>query len=141
MAGTAGHKSAIEIDNAAGTLVDLSVYFESISGFEFVQAMLDDGNFASGNVEKIGGLKNGAVISASGKWHATPHAQFIAIAALTTGATQTVRYSPAGKSSGSPYVEVETLLASYTPPSDHSGRITMDVQLQMTGAITTGSHA
>lgn len=140
MAFTAGHKTVISYDNAAGSAVDISQYANSISGLDLLTDMLETNAFGSGNKTSIPGLKGGATVSISGDFHSTLNTQLAAIHALTTGATQTLRVSPAGTASGAPYVSVETLLESYSVSSSVGDKVTFSASLRMTGAVTTGTN-
>ena len=131
---SAGHKSKVEYDNAAGALQDLSAYINSISGFDLVQATYDVTAFGKSSMEYILGLKGGQEITISGDWDTTLHTHMTGVEALTTGATQTLKFSPAGGDSGTPYVSVETI------PSAVAEKVTWSATLQATGAVTKGSN-
>lgn len=140
MAFVAGHNTAISLDNAAGTPVDISDYADSISGLDFVQDMLDTSVFGTSSKESIPGLKGGATVSISGNFDSTLNTQLAAIHALSSGASQTLTVSPAGTGSGDPYVSFETFLTSYAISTEVAGKVTFSATLQQTGALSTGTN-
>lgn len=140
MTATSAHLSVISYDNAAGSPVDVSTFINSFSGLDLLRDMLDSTNFGSVSKTSTPGLRGGGDISISGDWGTTLHTQLIAIDALTTNASQTLRYSPAGTGSGAPFLSVETLLSSYTINSAVADKVTFSATLQMTGNVTTGNN-
>lgn len=140
MAFVAGHNTKVEYDNAAGSLQDLSAYINNISGFDLTQGTYDTTAFGKSAVEFIAGLKGGQSITISGDWDATLNTHMIAVAALTTGATQTLVFSPAGGGTGTPKLTVETILTSYGITSAVADKVTWSATLQATGATTTGTN-
>lgn len=140
MSFTSSHLSRVWYDNAAGTLTDVSAFVTSVAGVDFTRASLDTTSLNDAAMTAILGLRGGQTVTLSGNYHATMHTQAIAIEALNTGATQTVRYSPAGTGTGAPFVSVETILESYTVSSSVNGLVTYTLTLKATGAATTGTH-
>lgn len=140
MAFVAGHNSTVQYDNAAGSLQNLSAYINNISGFDLTRQTLDTTAFGDAASTFILGLRGGQQITVSGDWDATLHAHMVAVEALTTGASQTLKYSPAGTGTGAPYVQVETFLTSYSFPSAVGDKVTWSATLQATGAVTTGTN-
>jgi len=140
MAFVAGHNTTISYDNAAGTPVDISAYADSISGLDLLTDMLDTTTFGDSSKDSIPGLKGGASISVSGNFDSTLNTQLVAIHALTSGASQTLKVSPAGTASGAPYISCETFLTSYNVNSAVADKVTFSATLQMTGAVTTGTN-
>lgn len=140
MSFTSSHNSRISYDNASASLTDLTAYITSISGNDLTRANLDTTSLNDAAYTFILGLKGGNTITLSGNWHSTLHTHMTAVEALTSGATQTLRYSPAGTGSGSPFLTVETILTNYTFGSSVNGLVTWTATLQTTGATTTGTH-
>lgn len=140
MAFVAGHNTKIQYDNSAGALQDLSNYINSISGFNLQRATLETTGFGDSVQEYILGLKGGQSISLSGDWDATLHSHMIAVEALTTGASQTFEFNPAGSASGSPKLTVETFLTSYDVSSSVGDKVTWSATLQATGAVTAATN-
>lgn len=140
MSFTSSHNTKISYDNAAGSLTDITAYVTSISGNDLTRANLDTTSLNDAAYTYILGLKGGNTVTLSGNWHSTLHTQMIAVEALTTGATQSLRYSPAGTGTGSPFLTVETVLTNYTFGSSVNGLVTWTATLQTTGATSTGTH-
>lgn len=140
MSFVSSHQSRVSYDNAAGSLTDVTAFVTNIAGVDFTRASLDTTSLNDAAMTAILGLKGGQTVTLSGNYHATMHTQMIAIEALTTGATQTVRYSPAGTGTGSPHVSVETILESYTITSGVNALVTYTATLKATGAASTGTH-
>lgn len=136
----AGHNTKVEYDNSAGSLQDLSAYINSISGFDLVQGSYDVTAFGKSSAEFILGLKGGQQITISGDWDTTLHSHMTGVAGLTSGATQTLKFSPAGGSTGTPFLSVETILTAYQPVSAVADKVTWSATLQATGATTTGTN-
>ena len=140
MSFVSSHQSRVSYDNAAGSLTDVTPYVTSVAGVDLVRASLDTTSLNDAAMTAILGLKGGQTVTLSGNYHGTMHTQMIAIEALTTGATQTIRYSPAGTGATAPFVSVETILESYTISSATNGLVTYTATLKATGAATTGTH-
>lgn len=140
MAFVAGHNTVVKYDNAAGSLQDLSNYINSISGVDLPRATLETTGFGDSVKEFIAGLKGGQSISLSGDWDATLHTHMTAVDALTTGASQTLEFHPAGTGSGTPKMSVETFLTSYAVQSSVGDKVTWSASLQATGAVTLGTN-
>ena len=140
MSFVSSHLSRVSYDNAAGSLTDISAYVTSIAGVDFTRASLDTTSINDAAMTAILGLRGGQSVTISGNYHGTMHTQAIAIEALNTNATQTVRYSPAGTGSGLPFVSVETVMESYTISTSVNGLVTYTLTLKATGAATAGTH-
>lgn len=140
MAFVAGHNTVISYDNAAGSPTDISAYVDNIGGLDLTRATLDVTSFGDGSMASILGLRGGASVTVSGSWDAALNTIMVAVDALTTGATQTLKVSPAGTGSSTPYIQVETLLESYTVNSSVADKVTWSASLKMTGDVTTGTN-
>lgn len=140
MAFVAGHNTVISYDNAAGTPTDISGYVDSIGGVDLTRATLDVTAFGDGSMASILGLRGGASVTVSGSWDAALNTIMVAVDALNTGAAQTLKVSPAGSGSGTPYIQVETLLENYQITSAVADKVTWSASLKMTGDVTTGTN-
>lgn len=140
MAFIAGHNTVVQLDNAAGSLTDISAYVNSVSGLDLSRATLETSAFGSAAQSFILGLKENGQVSLSGDFDATLDVLMTGIEALTTGATQTLKVSFGGTASGTKYVQVETLLASYGGASAVGDKITWSASLQRTGTVTAGTN-
>jgi hypothetical protein len=138
MAFVAAKNSAFKLDNAAGSLVDISAYIDSISGITNTTDMLDTTTFGAASKTFAGGLRNGDTISLSGKWDSTLNTQLSALLGLATSST--FEYSPAGTSGGLVKISGECFVASYEVSSSVADLVTFSVSLQITGAVTFGTN-
>lgn len=138
MAFVAAKNSAFKLDNAAGSLVDISTYIDSIGGIANTTDMLDTTTFGAASKTFAGGLRNGDTISLSGKWDSTLNTQLSALLGLATSST--FEYSPAGTTGGLVKISGECFVASYEVASSVADLVTFSVSLQITGAVTFGTN-
>lgn len=136
----AGHLTTVQYDNSGGSLQDISSYVSSISGLDLARATLDSTAFGDSAQAFVLGLRQNGQVSLSGDFDATLDTQMTGIEALTTGATQTIKVSFGGTGSGTKYVQVETLLASYSVSAAVGDKVTWSASLQRTGAVTVGTN-
>ena len=83
----AAKASVFKLDNAAGTLTDISAYVDSVGGIANTTDMLETTTFGATSKSYIGGLRNGDTISVSGKWDATLNTQVTALLGATSTST------------------------------------------------------
>lgn len=138
MAFVAAKGSVFKLDNAAGSLTDISAYVDSVSGISNSTDMLDTTVFGASSKSFMPGLRNGDTISVSGKWDATLNTQITGLLGLTTSST--FEYSPAGTTGGSPKVSGECYVASYEVSSAVADLVTFSLSLQITGNVTHGTN-
>lgn len=140
MAFVAGHTTVVQLDNAAGSLTDISSYVNSVSGLDLSRATLETTAFGSAAQSFILGLKQNGQVSLSGDYDATINTHMNGIEALTTGATQTLKVSFGGTASGTQYVQVETFLANYGQTPAVGDKVTWSASLQRTGNVIVGTN-
>lgn len=138
MAFVAARSTAFKLDNAAGTLTDISAYVDSVSGIANTTDMAETTTFGSTSKTFQGTLRNGDSISVSGKWDATLNTQITALLGLA--ASSSFEYSPAGTTSSLPKVSGECFVSSYEVSSAVADLVTFSLSLQITGAVTWGTH-
>ena len=95
-----GRSSVIKVDNAAGSLQDLSAYVTDVSGINNTTAMIDTTVFGNTSVAYTPGLRNGDTVTISGNYDSTPNTHFTGL--LGQSSTTTIEYSPAGTTAGLP---------------------------------------
>lgn len=134
----AARSSVFKLDNAAGTLTDISAYVDSVSGIANTTDMLETTTFGSTSKSFIPGLRNGDTISVSGKWDSTLNTQIVALLGAT--ASSTFEYSPAGTTAGTPKVSGECFVTSYETSSAVADLVTFSISLQISGAVTHGTN-
>lgn len=134
----AARTSAFKLDNAAGSLTDISAFVESVGGIANTTDMLETTTFGSTSKTFIGGLRNGDTITVSGKWDSTLNTQMTALLGLSTSST--FEYSPAGTAASTPKVSGECFVTSYEVSSSVADLVTWTASLQISGAVTWGTN-
>jgi hypothetical protein len=134
----AARSSSFKLDNAAGTLTDISAYVDSVSGIANTTDMAETTTFGSTSKTFQGTLRNGDTISVSGKWDSTLNTQITALLGLSTSST--FDYSPAGTTASLPKVTGECFVSSYEVSSSVADLVTFSLSLQITGAVTWGTN-
>ena len=138
MAFVAAKNTALKLDNAAGTLVDISTYIDSVGGIANTTDMAETTTFGATSKTFQGTLRNGDTISISGKWDSALNTQLVALLGLATSST--FEYHPAGTTAGLPKVSGECFVASYEVSSAVADLVTFSASLQITGAVTWGTN-
>ncbi len=139
MAFVHGKNSVIKVDNAAGTLVDISAVTNSVDLPRSVETA-DTSHFGTSAKEYIVGLNDGTV-SISGLYDpsvdATLSAAFDAVIGGTL-ATATVEYQPAGgpASATKPKFTLEVIWTSYSTAGGVGDPISFKLEGQRTGGTT-----
>lgn len=138
MAFTHGKKSKFEIDNSAGTPVDISAYCDEVSLSRDIETA-ETTTFGDNAKEYIIGLTD-ATISVSGKFDAAGASTVDAVLAGLLGqeASATFAYTPGGgsPSSSNPKYTGECYVTSYEVSGSVGDVTTFSASLQCTGAIT-----
>ncbi len=134
----AARTSAFKLDNAAGSLTDISAYVDSVGGIANTTDMLETTTFGATSKTFIGGLRNGDTITVSGKWDSTLNTQMTALLGLSTSST--FEYSPAGTAASTPKVSGECFVTSYEVSSSVADLVTWTASLQISGAVTWGTN-
>lgn len=138
MAFVAAKNTAFKLDNAAGTLVDISTYIDSVGGIANTTDMAETTTFGATSKTFQGTLRNGDTISISGKWDSALNTQLVALLGLATSST--FEYHPAGTTASLPKVSGECFVASYEVSSAVADLVTFSASLQITGAVTWGTN-
>lgn len=133
-----GKSSVFKLDNAAGSLQDLSSYITETSGINNTTAMIDTTTLGDSSIEFTPGLRNGDTITLSGNYDSTPNTHFTAL--LGQSSTSTFEYSPAGTTAGLPKVSGECWIMSYALTSAIADVVKFSVTLQISGAVTWGTN-
>lgn len=136
-----GKNTIIQLDNAAGSLANLSAYCDEV-GFPRETEAAETTTFGSQDKTYIVGLSD-ATISLSGKFDPTmdAHAEQ-ARAALASGSITSLsyEYSPTGSASGMPKYAGEALITSYEVSSPVGDVVTFSLELQSTGTVTRTTY-
>ena len=136
MAFTHGKDSVFKLDNASGSLTDISTYVNNVDFPETADAS-ETTTLGADNKTYIAGLKD-ATISLSGLWDATADAIFGAV--VGQSATLSYEYSPEGTASGKVKYTGEAILTSYAISSPVGDAVGYSADLQVSGAVTRGTH-
>jgi hypothetical protein len=137
MAFSHGKVAVIKIDNAAGTLVDIS----AISNAGDLSNSLGTGettSFGQGDKTFIAGLKDGT-FSIGGSYDNVQDKmiqEMMDAIANGTLASMSLEYFPAGNTSGKVKYACENIPTSYTVSSPVGGVTTFKLDLQRTGALS-----
>tara|TARA_R100000482_G_C5108299_1_gene139138 strand:+ start:47 stop:457 length:411 start_codon:yes stop_codon:yes gene_type:complete len=136
MAFTHGKDSVFKLDNASGSLTDISTYVNNVD-FPETADVSETTTLGADNKTYIAGLKD-ATISLSGLWDATADAIFGAV--VGQSATLSYEYSPEGTASGKVKYTGEAILTSYAISSPVGDAVGYSADLQVSGAVTRGTH-
>ena len=136
MAFTHGKDSVFKLDNASGTLTDISTYVNNVD-FPETADVSETTTLGADNKTYIAGLKD-ATISLSGLWDATADAIFGAV--VGQSATLSYEYSPEGTATGKIKYTGEAILTSYSISSPVGDAVGYSADLQVSGAVTRGTH-
>jgi predicted secreted protein len=136
MAFTHGKDSVFKLDNASGSLTDISTYVNNVD-FPETADVSETTTLGADNKTYIAGLKD-ATISLSGLWDATADAIFGQV--VGQSATLSYEYSPEGTASGKVKYTGEAILTSYAISSPVGDAVGYSADLQVSGAVTRGSH-
>jgi predicted secreted protein len=136
MAFTHGKDSVFKLDNASGSLTDISTYVNNVD-FPETADVSETTTLGADNKTYIAGLKD-ATISLAGLWDATADAIFGAV--VGQSATLSYEYSPEGTASGKIKYTGEAILTSYAISSPVGDAVGYSADLQVSGAVTRGTH-
>lgn len=141
MAFKPGKDSYFALDNAAGSLTNLSPYIDNVSAPQSIE-QLDVSTIGTAAKAFIAGQTDGDTITLGGPLDATLHTHLSALKAAQAAGTAsfTFNYGPMGSVSGYPQITAECLLASYQPSAAVSGRAEWTASLQVTGAVTSSTY-
>ena len=136
MAFTHGKDSVFKLDNASGSLTDISSFQNNVN-FPETADVSETTTLGADNKTYIAGLKD-ATISLAGLWDATADAIFGAV--VGQSATLSYEYSPEGTASGKIKYTGEAILTSYAISSPVGEAVGYSADLQVSGAVTRGTH-
>ena len=136
MAFTHGKDSVFKLDNASGSLTDISSFVNNVD-FPETADVSETTTLGADNKTYIAGLKD-ATISLAGLWDATADAIFGAV--VGQSATLSYEYSPVGTASGKIKYTGEAILTSYAISSPVGEAVGYSADLQVSGAVTRGTH-
>ena len=136
MAFVHGKSSVFKLDNASGSLTDISSFANNVD-FPETADVAETSVLGASNKTYIVGLKD-ATISLSGLFDATVDAILGAVVGQT--ATLSYEYSPEGTGSGKVKYTGEAILTNYALSSPVGDVVAYSADLQCSGAVTRGTH-
>ena len=136
MAFVHGKSSVFKLDNASGSLTDISAFVNNVD-FPETADVAETSVLGASNKTYNVGLKD-ATISLSGLFDATADAIFGAVVGQT--ATLSFEYSPEGTASGKIKYTGECILTNYAMSSPVGDVVAYSADLQVSGAVTRGTH-
>lgn len=136
MAFVHGKDSVFKLDNSGGSLTDISAYVNNVDFPETVD-IAETTVLGKDNKTYIVGLKD-ATMSLSGLWDSTADAIFGAV--LGQSATLSFEYSPEGTGSGAVKYTGECILTNYAISSPVGDVVAYSADLQVSDAVTRGTH-
>lgn len=129
-----GNDAVVKLDNAAGTLTDITSYVTRVTLSRNGETA-DVTTLADDWTKLVGGMKN-ATISIEGPYDPT----FAAIGNAALGAQKTFEYHPQGTGSGSPVASVEIFGTSFAPTSGTDDASRWTLEGSTSGAITDSTN-
>lgn len=136
MAFTHGKDSVFKLDNASGSLTDISSYVNSVD-FPETADVAETTVLGDDNKTYIVGLKD-ATLSLAGLWDSTIDG--ILGAVIGQAATLSFEYSPEGTASGKVKYTGECILTSYAQSSPVGDVVGYSADFQVSAAVTRGTH-
>ena len=136
MAFVHGKSSVFKLDNASGSLTDISSYVNNVD-FPETADVAETSVLGASAKSYIVGLKDSS-ISLSGLFDATLDA--IAGAVVGQSATLSFEYSPEGTASGKVKYTGEAIMTNYSLSSPVGDVVAWSADLQVSGAVTRGTH-
>ena len=136
MAFVHGKSSVFKLDNASGSLTDISSFVNNVD-FPETADVAETSVLGASNKTYIVGLKD-ATIGLTGFFDATADAIFGAV--IGQSATLSFEYSPEGTASGKIKYTGECILTNYALSSPVGDVVAYSGDLQVSGAITRGTH-
>lgn len=140
MAFKPGYLGHFSLDNAAGSLTNLSDYIDNVSVGQTVD-QLEVSHFGTAAKKFIPGMTDGDTISVSGPYDVTLHTHVTALKAAQAAGTASHSYQwgPGGSVASQAKVTGECLVAQYSLSTGVGGRAEYSLSLQITGAVTNGT--
>lgn len=136
MAFVHGKDSVFKIDNAAGSLTNISTYVKDCSLAQSVDVP-ETSTFGDNAKTFITGLSS-ATFSINGLFDPTVNTVLAGITGSST--TKSFEYGPAGSTAGLPKYTGEAILTSYGVSGDVSDAVQFTAEFQITGAVTLGTY-
>lgn len=132
-----GFDSVIKVDDAAGSLVDLSAEMNAVGSSETVEVD-DDTAFGSRARSHSIGMVEGGSIELAGNF-STDNIRHMA--GIWNGSSeQTVEYSPAGTDAGRRKATAETIMTGLEVAADIGSNVQVSTTHKVSGDVTHADH-
>jgi hypothetical protein len=132
-----GKNASFKVDNAAGSLTDISNTLNSVSFPREIET-LETTSFGSSNRSYVVGFAD-ATISVEGSFDATVDTHLAGI--LGQDASVSFEYGPEGTTSGYVKYTGEAFMTSYETSAGIGDIVSFSAEFQVTGAITRGTFS
>lgn len=133
-----GKNAVFKVDNAGGTLTDISAYLTDVSLPRSIEtAETTTFGVTGGSKTYVTGL-NDSTLSVSGKFDSVVDAHLVGI--LGQDATVSFEYGPAGSTSTFIKFTGECIMTKYDLSSPVGDVVTFSADFQITGAVTRGTY-
>lgn len=149
MANVMGKDSVIKIDNAAGSLTDMTTYVTNVDGLPGDVETDDTTTMGHQARTSIPGLKAASKVSVGFVWDDGTGASTVdgAMAAMYTAGGQltglgsiSCEWSPGGTAAGKRKYSCEMWLKSYAITSTVGSKVTAKAEFEVTGGVTVGTN-
>jgi hypothetical protein len=131
-----GKSTVFKVDNAAGTLTDISNTLTDV-GFPQTVDTAETSTFGSSAKSYVVGLTDSS-LSISGNFDATVDAHLAGV--LGQAASLSFEYGPEGSTAGMVKYTGEALMTSYEKSGAIGDVVSYSAEFQVTGAITRGTY-
>lgn len=132
-----GKSTSFKVDNAAGTLTDISTVLTDVSFPQSVETA-ETTAFGSSAKSYIVGLSD-STISVSGNFDTTVDAHLSGV--FGQSATLSFEYGPEGVTSPNAKYTGECIMTSYEKSGAVGDVVTFSAEFQVTGAVTRGTFS
>lgn len=140
MAFDAGKGQVFKVDNAAGTLTDISAFLTDV-GFPR-EVDTEEVTTLGKNAKVYLVTLTDATISIEGKWDGAASALDATLAGiLGQAATVSFEYGPGGSATGDIKYTGEAILTSYEPSGSVGGAVEFSAEFQVSDAVTRSAYA
>jgi hypothetical protein len=137
-----GKDIAFQLDDAAGTLRNIRIYLNSVTGLPGARALSESTAFGDQGTRWIPGLANQTFSIAGGfDTTATTGVTTVLNGLRTATDTATFEYGPEGSASGKVKYSGECWLTDFTVDAAVADRVPISATFQVDGVVTPGTYA
>lgn len=140
MAQVHSKNSIVKLDNAAGSLTDITCFVTEVSGVDVVIDTVDTTTLCSTGQTNVPGIQQSSKVTLTGAFDTDTNADTLFrtlavtnLGTLTDGSTVSFQFSPAGEDTGNPHYDVETWVTRYSPSAKVGDRVSFTLELTTNG--------